>query len=154
LSARCRSTFHAVTFDGGGRFRLADLAPGTYGATATGEGLAAAYAGDLQVDTARQSRSTVASDTSSGSAVSATSRPPKKPELDHLCLARLQPRQLVEGIVQGQELARRGARVGEGVVERDEGGVAAAPFPGIPPPGRVDHHLPHGARRDPLEVQA
>ena len=106
-----------------------------------------------QARAARQSRSTVASDTPSTSAVSATSRPPKKRHLDQCRLARLQPREVLERGVERQQVAGAGQDGARSASSNVTAATPAAALAGVPAPGRLDQHLAHGARGDPLEVQ-
>src|SRR5213596_4087887 len=78
---------------------------------------------------------------------------PEEPALDHQCLTWLQPGERLEGGLETEQLIRAAGRLRDGVVE---GGVSqsTAPLLRLPSPGGLDQDLAHGARGDPLEVQA
>src|SRR6058998_3174381 len=79
---------------------------------------------------------------------------PEEPALDHQCLTWLQPGELLQGSIEAQQLVRAGRHRIGCVLEGDDRQCLPAPLLSLPSPGGFDQDLAHGARGDPLEVQA
>src|SRR5882724_6541895 len=79
---------------------------------------------------------------------------PEEPTLDYQRLTWLQPGELLQGNIEAQQLVRAGRRRIGCVLEGDDRQCLPAPLLSLPSPGGFDQDLAHGARGDPLEVQA